>query len=128
LNAIFVEKRKPDSASHKTVVFELPARRSLAIISDTFEMLYKKLSQDEPAEPEDRDEYLTENESTAFLSNEKMREFIHRIVETMRNNTTVDWEKCEDVRAKLRVMVKRLLMRYRYQPNWARMEADRVLA
>ncbi len=71
---------------------------------------------------------LAENESTAFLSDEKMRELIHRIVETVRNNATVDWEKREDIRAKLRVTVKRLLVRYGYPPDLARMEADRVLA
>ncbi len=56
-----------------------------------------------------------------------MRELIHLIVETIRRNATVDWEKRSDVRAKLRVTVKKLLMKYGYPPDLARMEADRVL-
>ncbi len=70
---------------------------------------------------------LMENESTRFLEDEKMRELIHVIVDTVRKNATVDWEKKEDTRAQLRVTVKRLLMRYGYPPDVARIEADRVL-
>ena len=70
---------------------------------------------------------LKENDSTSFLEDQKMKELINRIVETIRNNATVDWEKREDVRAKLRVTVKKLLMRYGYPPDLARMEADKVL-
>lgn len=70
---------------------------------------------------------LAENESTRFLEDGKMKELIHVIVETVRKNATVDWEKKEDTRALLRVSVKRILMKYGYPPDVARMEADRVL-
>ena len=70
---------------------------------------------------------LAENESTRFLEDEKMRELIHTIVETVRKNATVDWEKRDDVRAQLRLTVKKLLMKYGYPPDIARIEADRVL-
>ena len=70
---------------------------------------------------------LIENSSTQFLEDHKMKELIHVIVETVRSNATVDWEKKEDTRAKLRVTVKKILMRYGYPPDIARMEADRVL-
>ena len=70
---------------------------------------------------------LAENESTRFLEDEKMKELIHVIVETVRKNATVDWEKRDDVRAQLRLTVKKLLMKYGYPPDIARMEADRVL-
>ena len=56
-----------------------------------------------------------------------MKELIHVIVEKIRNNATVDWEKRDDVRAKLRVEVRKILMKYGYPPDLARMEADRVL-
>ena len=56
-----------------------------------------------------------------------MKELIHVIVNTIRKNATVDWEKREDVRAKLRVTVKKILMKYGYPPDLARMEADKVL-
>ena len=70
---------------------------------------------------------LKENDSTSFLEDNKMKELIHTIVEIVRQNATVDWEKREDVRAKLRLTVKKILMRYWYPPDLAKMEADRVL-
>jgi len=70
---------------------------------------------------------LKENDSTSFLEDYKMKELIHTIVDIVRKNATVDWEKREDVRAKLRLTVKKILMRYGYPPDLAKMEADRVL-
>ncbi|MDD2656432.1 MAG: type I restriction endonuclease subunit R [Patescibacteria group bacterium] len=70
---------------------------------------------------------LSENDSTSFLEDKKMKELIHVIVDTVRKNATVDWEKRDDVRAKLRITVKKILMKYGYPPDLARMEADRVL-
>lgn len=49
-------------------------------------------------------------------------------MEAIRKNATVDWEKRDDVKAKLRLMVKKILMKYGYPPDLAKMEADRVLA
>lgn len=70
---------------------------------------------------------LCENTSTQFLEDMKMRELIHAIVETVRKNATVDWDKRDDVKAQLRLTVKKILMRYGYPPDLAKMEADRVL-
>ena len=71
---------------------------------------------------------LKENASTSFLNDEKMKELIHTIVEVIRKNATVDWSKRDDVRAQLRLTVKKILMRYGYPPDLAKMEADRVIA
>jgi type I restriction enzyme R subunit len=71
---------------------------------------------------------LNENDSTSFLEDDIMKELIHHIVEAIRKNATVDWEKRDDVKAKLRLMVKKILMKYGYPPDLAKMEADRVLA
>jgi len=70
---------------------------------------------------------LKENESTNFLDDNRMKELIHTIVDVIRKNATVDWSKRDDVRAKLRLTVKKILMRYGYPPNLAKLEADRVL-
>ena len=70
---------------------------------------------------------FSENSSTQFLEDYKMKELIHAIVETVRKNATVDWDKRDDVKAQLRLTVKKILMRYGYPPDIARMEADRVL-
>lgn len=70
---------------------------------------------------------LAENESTSFLKDNKMKELIRVIVDTIRKNATVDWEQRDDVRAELRLMVKKILMKYGYPPDLARIEADRVI-
>lgn len=71
---------------------------------------------------------LKENNSTNMLDDNKMKELIHTIVDVIRKNATVDWSKRDDVRAKLRLTVKKILMRYGYPPDLAKLEADRVLA
>ncbi len=70
---------------------------------------------------------LAQNDSTSFLEDHKMKELIHRIVEIIRKNATVDWNRRDDVKAKLRLLVKKVLMRYGYPPDLAKIEADRVL-
>jgi len=49
------------------------------------------------------------------------------IVDIIRKNATVDWNKRDDVKAKLRLLVRKVLIRYGYPPDIARIEADRVL-
>jgi type I restriction enzyme R subunit len=71
---------------------------------------------------------LKDNDSTSFLEDHKMKELIHTIVDLVRKNATVDWSKRDDVRATLRLAVKKILMRYGYPPDVARMQADRVIA
>jgi len=48
---------------------------------------------------------LSENTSTKFLEDHKMKELIHVIVEKVRKNATVDWDKRDDVRVMLRLEV-----------------------
>ncbi|MDN6292974.1 MAG: DUF3387 domain-containing protein, partial [Tetragenococcus halophilus] len=71
---------------------------------------------------------LSQNDSTKMLDDDKMKELIHKIVDVVRKNATIDWSKRDDVRAKLRLTVKKILMRYGYPPDLAKIEADRVLA
>ncbi|MCH1538527.1 MAG: DUF3387 domain-containing protein [Flavobacteriaceae bacterium] len=70
---------------------------------------------------------LNQNDSTKMLEDFKMKELIHRIVAIIRKNATVDWSKRSDVRAKLRLTVRKILIEYGYPPDLARMEADRVI-
>ena len=49
-------------------------------------------------------------------------------MDVIRKNATVDWSKRDDVRAKLRLTVKKILIRYGYPPDLAKLEADKVLA
>lgn len=70
---------------------------------------------------------LSQNSSTEFLEDYKMKELIHLIVEIIRKNATVDWNKRDDVKARLRLLVKKVLIKYGYPPDVARIEADKVL-
>jgi len=102
--------------------------QELIKIADEMKLEDKK-AEDIGLSPEEYAFYsvLSENKSTKFLEDHKMKELIHVIVNIIRKNATVDWEKREDVRAKLRVTVKKILMKYGYPPDLARMEADKVL-
>lgn len=70
---------------------------------------------------------LSQNQSTQFLQDEKMRELIHAIVTRVRKSATWLWLKKSDIQAELRLQVKKILMQYGYPPDLAKMEADKVL-
>jgi type I restriction enzyme R subunit len=51
------------------------------------------------------------------LGDETLRTIARELVETVRKNTTIDWTIRENVRANLRVLVKRILRKYGYPPD-----------
>lgn len=51
------------------------------------------------------------------LGDETLRTIARELVDTVRQNATVDWTVRESARAKLRTMVKRLLRKYGYPPD-----------
>ncbi len=51
------------------------------------------------------------------LGDETLRGIARELVETVRNNVTIDWTLRENVRAKLRVLVKRILRKHGYPPD-----------
>ena len=51
------------------------------------------------------------------LGDETLRTIAVELVETVRQNVSIDWTMKESVRAKLRVMVKRVLLRHGYPPD-----------
>lgn len=51
------------------------------------------------------------------LGDETIRQIARELVETVKNNTTIDWTVRETVRAKLRLMVKRILRKHGYPPD-----------
>jgi len=51
------------------------------------------------------------------LGDDTLRQIARDLVATVRANATIDWTVKETVRAKLRVMVRRLLSRYGYPPD-----------
>lgn len=51
------------------------------------------------------------------LGDETLKTIARELVEMVRRNVTIDWTAKESVRAKLRVMVKRILRKYGYPPD-----------
>jgi type I restriction enzyme R subunit len=61
---------------------------------------------------------LIDNESAVReLSDEILKKIAHELTENLRQNLSVDWSSRESVRAKLRLMVKRILRKYKYPPD-----------
>lgn len=61
---------------------------------------------------------LVNNESAVReLSDETLKLIAHELTENLRQNVSVDWSQRESVRAKLRLMVKRILRKYKYPPD-----------
>lgn len=71
---------------------------------------------------------LIANESAVReLSDETLKKIAHELTENLRQNLTVDWSERESVRAKLRLMVKRILRKYKYPPDLADAAVELVL-
>jgi len=62
------------------------------------------------------------------MQKEKLRELAVVLTEAIRSNVTLDWTKKESARAKIRVVVKRLLKRYGYPPDMSLLATEEVLA
>ena len=61
------------------------------------------------------------------LGDDTLKTIARELVDTVRRNTTIDWTVKESVRAKLRVMVKRILRKYGYPPDKQEMATNTVL-
>jgi len=61
---------------------------------------------------------LADNESAVReLGDEVLKKMAHELTDKLRNSTTVDWQKRESVRARLRNLVRITLRRYKYPPD-----------
>jgi type I restriction enzyme R subunit len=59
----------------------------------------------------------TNDSAVKVLGDETLRTIAQELVKTVRANVTIDWTLRENVRAQLRVLVKRILRRYGYPPD-----------
>ncbi|MEW5885909.1 MAG: type I restriction endonuclease subunit R [Pseudomonadota bacterium] len=61
---------------------------------------------------------LAENESAVqVMGDDKLRVIAHELLVSLRENVAVDWAHRESARARLRVLVKRILRKYGYPPD-----------
>ena len=73
-----------------------------------------KLSEDELAF---YDALETNDNAVKVLGDDTLRTIAQELVRTVRANVTIDWTLRENVRAQLRVLVKRILRKYGYPPD-----------
>jgi type I restriction enzyme R subunit len=59
----------------------------------------------------------TNDSAVKVLGDETLRGIARELVKTVRNNVTIDWTLRENVRAQLRVLVKRILRKHGYPPD-----------
>ena len=71
---------------------------------------------------------LVHNESAVReLTDATLKLIAHELAENLRQNLTVDWSARESVQARLRLMVKRILRKYKYPPDQQEAAVDLVL-
>jgi len=52
-----------------------------------------------------------------FYANEELIAITKELADALRNNRTIDWQKRESARAKMRMMIKKLLKKHKYPPE-----------
>lgn len=71
---------------------------------------------------------LADNESAVReLGGDVLKKIAHEITDKLRNSATVDWQKRDSVRARLRNLVRITLRRYKYPPDQQEAAIDLVL-
>jgi len=65
--------------------------------------------------------------SVAVLGDEILRHIARELVETIKKNTTIDWTVRENVQAKMRIAIKRILKKHGYPPDMAVRATETVI-
>ena len=61
---------------------------------------------------------LAQNESAVeVMGNAQLRVIAHELLSNLKNNASVDWQHRESARARMRILVKRILRKYGYPPD-----------
>jgi type I restriction enzyme R subunit len=60
---------------------------------------------------------LNENASAKDLGDETLKMIAKEITEKLRKSTTVDWQKRESIRSRLKIIIRRTLQKYKYPPD-----------
>ncbi len=71
---------------------------------------------------------LAENESAVqMMGDDKLKLIAHELLTSLRENVSVDWAHRDSARARMRVLVKRILRKYGYPPDLQDMAVQTVL-
>jgi type I restriction enzyme R subunit len=69
----------------------------------------------------------TNDSAVKLMGDEALRAIARELVQTVKANVTIDWTVRENVRAQLRVLVKRILRKYGYPPDKQAKATETVL-
>ncbi len=69
----------------------------------------------------------TNDSAVKILGDEVLRQIAQELTEMIRRNVTIDWTLRDNVQAKLRVMVKRILRKFGYPPDKQKKATETVL-
>jgi len=86
-----------------------------------------KSPRDSDALPAFCDALEVNDSAVKVLGDETLKTIARELVATVQKNTTIDWTVRENVRAHLRVLVKRILRKYGYPPDLQKKATDTVL-
>jgi type I restriction enzyme, R subunit len=71
---------------------------------------------------------LSENKNAVdVMGDEQLAVIARELLDSVRKNVTIDWTLKESARAKIRILVKRILRKYGYPPDMAKVATDTVL-
>lgn len=113
--------------------------KGLLTNEEVIEELLRMAEQMKKAEKEGNDLGLTQEEKAFYdalstpegvrqaYSDEEFKQMTKELTEVLRKNRTIDWNRKESARAKMRVMVKRLLKKYKYPPKCAEKALETVM-
>ena len=98
------------------------ALTSAQVIEELIKLAHE-ISEDKPPEGISEDEFafyeaLRENESAVReMGDPILKALAHELTDKLRKSATIDWQKRETARARMRLLVKVLLTKYRYPPD-----------
>ena len=113
--------------------------KGLLTNEEVIEELLKMAEQMKQAEAEGNKLGLTPEEKAFYdalatpegvrqaYTDEEFKQMTKELTEVLRKNRTIDWNRKESARAKMRVMVKRLLKKYKYPPKSAEKALETVM-
>lgn len=113
--------------------------KGLLTNEEVIEELLKMAEQMKKAEKEGNDLGLTPEEKAFYdalstpegvrqaYTDEEFKALTKELTEVLHKNRTIDWNRKESARAKMRVMVKRLLKKYKYPPKSAEKALETVM-
>ena len=69
----------------------------------------------------------TNDSAVKVLGDEQLRTIARELLKTIRKNTNIDWTVRENIQAKMRVEVKKILRKYGYPPDMQKKATELVL-